>query len=64
MYSHVMQVFNCVPNFRNKLLKPGHFWPFPPRQIVGIIFCLISSLHLYLANNYYFQEKLEVFNYK
>ena len=58
------RAFNYVPNVRNKLLKQGHFWPFAPRQLVGVIFCLISSSQLKLADNYYFQEKLEMFIYK
>ena len=45
------------------VLKQGHFWPFAPRQLVGVIFCLISSFHLNLADNYYFQEKLEMLTY-
>ena len=55
---------NYVPNVRNKLLKQGHFQPFAPTQLVGVIFCLISSFQLNLADNYYFQEKLEIFTYK
>ena len=58
------RAFNYVPNVRNKLLKQGHFWPFAPRQLVGVIFCLISSFQLTLADNYYFQENLEIFTYK
>ena len=58
------RAFNYVPKFRNKLLKQGNFWPFASRLLVGVIFCLISSFQLNLADNYYFQEKLEMFTYK
>ena len=53
------RAFNQVRNIRNKLLKQGHFWPFAPRQLVGVTFCLISSFQLNLANlySYYFQNK-------
>ena len=53
-----------VPNVRNKRLNQGHFWTFASRQLVGVIVCLISSFQLNLANNYYFQEKLDLFTYK
>ena len=33
-------------------------------QLVGVIFCLISSVQLNLEDNYYFQEKLDMFTYK
>ena len=39
-------------------------WPFALRQLVGVIFCLISSFQLNLADDYYFQEKLDMFTYK
>ena len=45
---------------RNKLLGQGHFWPFAPRQLLEVIFCLISSFQLNLANNYYIRVKLEI----
>ena len=45
-------------------VKQGHFWPFAPRQLVEVIFCPISSFQLNLADNYYFQENLEMFTYK
>ena len=53
-----------VPNVRNKLLKQSHFWAFTPRQLVAVILCLISSVQPNLEDNYYFQEKLEIFTYK
>ena len=62
--SILSRAFNYLPNVRNKLLKQGHFWLLAPRQLVGVIFCLISSFQLKLADNYYLQEELEMFTYK
>ena len=56
--------FNYFPNVKNKILNQGRFWSFAPRQLLGVIYFLISSFQLNLANNYYFHEKLEVFTYK
>ena len=59
--SFLSTAFNYFPNVKNKLLNQGRFWPFAPRQLLGVIYFLISSFQLNLANNYYFHEKLEVF---
>ena len=61
------RAFNQVPNIRNKRLNQSHFWSFTPRQLVGDIFCLISSSQLNLANTIPFrkdQRCLPVHRYK
>ena len=59
-----LELTSYVPNVRNKLLKQGYFWPFAQRELVRAIFWLISPFQLNLADNYYFQENLEMFTYK
>ena len=64
LFVFLVYSFQLLPKRKNKILNQGRFWPFAPRQLLGVIYFLISSFQLNLANNYYFHEKLEVFTYK
>ena len=62
--NNILDYCSARIQFRNCYKGQGQFWTFASEQLVGVIFCLISSFQLDVANNYYFQEKLDLFTHK